>query len=89
MKEDRDFAMQGIQKGNGVLRFNKIGISSPVIGTNAGGLQEDYKLKRDELNARKMVNEWFPFCKLESKDGRVDFKADLKALAQHYKKTIR
>lgn len=89
MKEDRDFAMQTIQKGNGVLRFNKIGINSPLIGTNPGGLQEDYKLKRDELNARKMVNEWFPFCKLENKDGRVDFKADLKALAKQYKKTIR
>jgi len=89
MKEDRDFSMQTIQKGNGILRFNKYFYNCPDVGTNPGGLQEEYKSKKDEETAFKMCREWNPFVTLKKKGNRIDIKADLKSLAKYYKKIIK
>lgn len=88
LKEDRDFALQTIKYGNGILRFNTIGIQSPDIGTNAGGLNDEYKAKTDQAAAVKMVKEWHPFVELKKKDQRIDIKLKLKELAQHYKRQV-
>ena len=55
LKEDRDFVLQCIKYGYGVLKFPKLGIASPEIGSNKGGLQNEYKLKQDEYSSKKMV----------------------------------
>jgi hypothetical protein len=89
LKEDRDFAMQTIKKGSGVLRFNHYWFSCPDVGTNKGGLQNEYKAKKDEQTAKKMCNEWFPFVTLKKKGDRIDMKTDLKGLATYYKKTVK
>lgn len=89
LKEDRDFALQTIKSGNGILRFNHYWFSCPDVGTNLGGLQEQYRLKKDEETAKKMVKEWHPFVSLKKKGDRIDMKADIKALAAHYKKQIK
>lgn len=89
LKEDRDFILQTIKNGNGVLRFNKIGVSSPEIGSNDGGLKNEYKLKKDEHSAKKMIIEWRPFLSLQKKGKRMDIKMDIKSLATHYKKIIK
>lgn len=89
LKEDRDFALQTIKNGNGILRFNKYFYNSPDVGTNTGGLQNKYKAKKDEESAKKMCYEWHPFVTLKKKGDRVDIKTDIKALATHYKKTIK
>ena len=41
-KEDRDFQMQTIKNGYGVLRFNHYWFSCPDVGTNKGGLFDLY-----------------------------------------------
>ena len=89
LKEDRDFALQTIKNGNGILRFNKYWFSCPDVGSNAGGLQDMYKQKKDEESAKKMCYEWNPFITLQRKGERMDMKTDIKALANHYKKIVK
>jgi hypothetical protein len=89
LKEDRDFALQTIKNGNGILRFNKYWFSCPDVGSNAGGLQDMYKQKKDEESAKKMCYEWNPFITLQRKGERIDMKTDIKALANHYKKIVK
>lgn len=88
LKEDRDFALQTIKNGNGIFRWNRIGVQSPDIGTNAGGLNDDYAQKRDQKSALRMVQEWHPFCELKKKKDRWDIKMKLKDLAIHHKKQV-
>jgi hypothetical protein len=88
MKEDRDFVLQTIKNGFGVYRFNHYWFSCPDVGTNTGGLQEQYKNKRDELAAKKMCLEWSPFIKLQKKNTRVDMKTDIKGIAEKYNKKV-
>jgi len=89
LKEDRDFALQTIKNGNGILRFNKYWFSCPDVGSNTGGLQNMYKQKKDEESAKKMCYEWNPFITLQRKGERIDMKTDIKALANHYKKIVK
>lgn len=89
LKEDRDFALQTIKNGNGILRFNHFWFSCPDVGSNVGGLQSEYKLKKDEESAKKMCREWNPFITLKKKGERIDMKTDIKALSTYYKKTVK
>ena len=89
LKEDRDFALQTIKNGNGILRFNRYWFACPDVGSNEGGLQDMYKAKKDEESAKKMCREWNPFVTLQRKGERVDMKTDIKALATHYKKIVK
>lgn len=89
LKEDRDFALQTIKNGNGILRFNHYWFSCPDVGTNAGGLQNEYKAKKDEESAKKMCREWHPFVTLKRKGDRIDMKTDIKGLATYYKKQVK
>jgi hypothetical protein len=68
LKEDRDFALQTIKNGNGILRFNHFWFSCPDVGSNVGGLQNDYKAKKDEESSKKMCYEWHPFVTLKKKE---------------------
>lgn len=89
LKEDRDFVLQTIKHGNGVLTFDKYFFNCPDVGSNAGGLQDLYRIKKDEESAQKMCYEWNPFIKLQHKGDRIDMKTDIKALAIHYKKIVK
>jgi hypothetical protein len=89
IKEDRDFALQTIKYGNGILRFNKYFYNCPDVGTNKGGLQDEYKAKKDEDSAKRMCAEWNPFLTLQMKGSRLDMKTDIKGLALHYKKIVK
>jgi hypothetical protein len=89
LKEDRDFALQTIKNGNGILRFNHYWFACPDVGSNFGGLQNEYKLKKDEDSAMKMCIEWNPFVTLKRKGNRIDMKTDIKSLALHYKKSVK
>lgn len=66
-----------------------VGISSPEIGSNIGGLYDSYKQKKDLESAKNMVNEWHPFVSLQKKNDRIDIKMDIKSLAVYYNKTIK
>lgn len=89
LKEDRDFALQTIKYGNGILTFDKYFFNCPDLGSNTGGLQDQYKIKKDEESAERMCYEWNPFITLQNKGGRIDMKTDIKQLAIHYKKIVK
>jgi len=89
LKEDRDFSLQTIQKGSGILRFNHYWFACPNVGSNRGGLQSEYKSKTDEASAKKMCQEWLPFVTLKRKGERIDMKTDIKGLALHYKRQVK
>jgi hypothetical protein len=88
-KEDRDFQLQTIQNGYGVLRFNHYWFSCPSIGTNKGGLYDLYKEKKDTIWAGNIVKKWYPFAKLVTKKGKIDAKIDIKSFAKSLNKEVR
>mgnify|MGYP003638829907 CR=1 FL=1 len=89
MKADRDFVMQTIKNGFGTIRFNKYFHESPEVGTNNGGLHENYAAKCDTQWAIKLVEKWHPYAKLTKKAGRVDAKIDIAAFARAHKKAVK
>jgi hypothetical protein len=88
-KEDRDFQMQTIQRGHGVLRFNRYWFSCPSIGTNKGGLHKWYASGKDAEAAKKMAMQWSPWIKAVQKKNRIDVKADLKGFAKSCSREVR
>jgi len=89
-KEDRDFFLQTIQKGYGSIRFGKYFFDTPVVGSNKGGLNEEYSHKKDTDWAIKIVQDWHPYAKLmKTKSGRVDAKIDIKAFSKANSKIIK
>jgi hypothetical protein len=89
LKEDRDMCLQAVKKGAGVLRFNKYWFSCPDVGTNTGGLQDEYRNKKDERGAVELSRKWHPFVKLRTRNGRLDAQVKLADLARHYGKEVK
>ncbi len=87
-KEDRDFQLETIKNGYGVLRFNHYWFSCPNVGSNKGGLFDLYKQKRDKLWAEKLVKKWYPYAKIVIKKERVDAKIDIKGFAKSLNKDV-
>jgi hypothetical protein len=76
-KEDRDFAMQVIQRGLKTARLTDYAFSAPPNGSNAGGLKDIfYDAGREQQCAEAMVKKWGAnICNLHTKlNGRVDVK---------------
>ena len=88
-KEDKDFALKTIKEGNGIVKFLKIGFSTPTVGSNKGGLHEKYKQKQDYKWAEKMTKKWHPYTKLYKTNKKVDVKINYKAFAKSLNKTIK
>lgn len=92
MKEDRDFALQTIKYGNGIVKFTRKWHRCPEVGTNSGGLQSQYQAKKDEECVNKMVKEWYPFIGVKlkgDKKDRKDIDVDIKAFAKYYKRIVK
>lgn len=88
-KEDRDFQMQTIKNGHGVLRFNHYWFSCPNVGSNKGGLFDLYQNKKDIQWAKNIVKSWHPFAKLVRKKERIDAKIDIKGYAKSLNKVVK
>lgn len=88
-KEDRDFQLQTIKNGYGVLRFNHYWFSCPDVGSNKGGLFDLYKEKKDVQWAENLVKAWLPYAKLVRKKSRIDAKIDIKGFAKSLNKIIK
>lgn len=89
LKEDRHFSMLCVQNGNGVLRLNRYWFGCPNVGSNIGGLHNNYKNKIDEDSAIKLVKYWHPYAKLKKQGGRVDIKLSMKELAIKLNKIVK
>lgn len=88
-KEDRDFQLQTIYNGNGVLRFNRVWFACPAVGSNTGGLNEWYAAGKDAEAAKKMQLQWGDFVQLKQKGDRLDIKVDIKGFAKSCGKTVK
>ena len=88
LKEDRDFCMQTIKNGAGIVRFNRIGVCCPDVGTNAGGLNEEYKIKKDAVAAKRIKQEYGEFVDIVEKLGRVEAKFDITGFAKKHGKKV-
>ena len=88
-KEDRDFSLETIKNGYGILRFNKYWFRCPNVGTNKGGLNELYQSKKDIEWTKNIVEKWKPHAKVVNKNGRIDAKIDIKSVAKRYNKIIK
>ena len=74
-KADREFIMQTIKKGYGVVKFGKIFFSCPNIGSNKGGLHDLYANRVDEESIKQLAIRWNPYVKLrKNRTGRLDGK---------------
>jgi hypothetical protein len=89
LKQDRQFCFETIRNGYGVLKFNHFWFSCPNVGTNKGGLFNEYKNKDDEKAAVRLVKTYYPYAKLVSKKGRIEAKLDIKGYAKSLNKIIK
>ena len=88
LKEDRDFLMQTVKFGSGVFKFNTYFYDCPNVGTNKGGLYDEYKAKKDYASTIKFSKEYHPFVKPIKKNGRLDAQVDLEAFAKYYGRKV-
>jgi len=89
MKQDRQFCMETIKKGYGVLKFHHYWFSCPDVGTNKGGLYNEYKNKKDSKAAERLVKKFYPFAKLVKKNNRTEAKLDVKGFAKSLNKIVK
>lgn len=89
LKQDRQFCFQTVQNGYGVLKFNHYWLRCPEVGTNKGGLYEDYKNKKDWDAAERLVKKYYPYAKLIKKKKRLEAKLDLKGYAKSLNKIVK
>lgn len=80
LKEDRDFCLQAIAAGAGTMRANELWFSCPSVGTNKGGLHDQYQNKRDEESVRRMAEAWPGVVEPVQKKNRIDMKLNWKAI---------
>lgn len=74
-KEDRDFALQVLKSGSLAVRATHCAFQAPKIGSNKGGLHEDYADGRDAEWAAQMAKDWPGLVTVVRKpDGRKDAK---------------
>lgn len=80
-KEDLDFTMQCLDNRQNFLFFARTFYSTPAIGSNAGGLHEDYRHKRDAKWAIEIQKAWPNYAKIIEQYGRMDVRLDYKRKA--------
>lgn len=88
-KSDREFIMQTIKKGYGVIKFPKIFFSCPNIGSNKGGLHDLYANRVDEESIKQLAIMWNPYVKLiKNRTNRLDGKIYYREIARDNNKHI-
>lgn len=60
VKEDLDFALQALTRGQDVIRFNAWAMSSPHMSTTKGGCWEDYQNGALADSSRRLMAKWGP-----------------------------
>lgn len=72
-KEDKDLAIQLIKAGCKTVKLNDYAFSTPVMGTNAGGLHDWYTSQEDRKASEYMLEKWGRnIITLKDKGGRID-----------------
>jgi hypothetical protein len=81
-KEDRDYLAQCISSKKNFIFFPKVFFNTPAIGTNKGGLHDDYARKKDTEWAYNLCKQYPKYTKILRHYGRVDVKIDYKSMAK-------
>jgi glycosyltransferase involved in cell wall biosynthesis len=81
MKQDRDFLMQCLDNRQNFIFFPKVYYGTPVIGTNKGGLHEQYATGVDAKAAYTLQKRWPEYSKIIEQHGRIDVRLDYKRKA--------
>lgn len=81
-KEDIDFAMQCLSNRQSFIFFCRVFYNTPAIGTNKGGLHDEYANKNDSIWAKQLHLDWVNYSKIIEQYGRVDCRVDFKKLAK-------
>lgn len=89
MKQDRQFCMETIRNGYGVVKFNHFWFRCPTVGTNKGGLYDNYKNKEDYISAHRLIKAYYPYAKLNKKNNRIDAKLDVAGFAKSLNKIVK
>lgn len=87
-KEDRDFVLQSVAHGHGVLNLSRYWFGAPRIGSNQGGLHSEYRENKDKIASNLLREEWKPFIKIVKKNNRIDIQADIVGLARYKNKKV-
>lgn len=84
LKEDRDFIIQNKINGLNIVKLNRYYHNSPDIGKKQGGLFDEYKAKKDEIAAKKMLEKWRPeiITLHTNKQGNLDIKINWENLCK-------
>jgi hypothetical protein len=89
LKVDRDFLLQTIKNGNGVIFYEKYCFDAGVMGKNgSGGLSLEYEQRKDEHDAKLMFNAYKGFASIKVKKERIDFAINFKEFCKFYRKPI-
>lgn len=88
-KVDRDFYMQCIQGGKGLIVSTHHWFACPDVGSNPGGLNAEYASKRDNDYAVVFCNAWSPYAELTKKGDRVDVKLKFAEYARSLGRTVK
>jgi len=79
-KEDVEFFLTCVKRGRKVLRLNLYWYKVPPLGSNKGGLYEDYQQKKYEPGTLQVCKMHPEVTRPEEKSGRLDVKIDWKEL---------
>lgn len=80
-KEDRDFLMQCLDNKRNFITFCKLFYNTPAVGSNDGGLHDEYTAKKDSAWAKNLKLSWGKYAKIINQYGRTDCKLDYKQKA--------
>lgn len=82
VKLDRDFTMQVLAAGQPTVRVTRFAFGAPTMGTNAGGLYDEYRQGREQTDAETLARLWPQHATVVVKaNGRPDAKIDWRGLA--------
>jgi hypothetical protein len=73
LKEDRDYTLQLRAEGWSTTRITEVGFAAPTMGTNRGGLFEEYRAGRERESAEALARLWPDLVSVVRKpNGRID-----------------
>lgn len=80
LKVDRDFTLQVLASGRRTIRLSSVAFAAPTIGSNQGGLFDEYAAGRERRDSEWMEQEWPDVARVVVKpNGRTDAAINWKA----------
>lgn len=88
MKEDWKMLISCVIRTSGIIKFNKLFFNAPAMGTNQGGLEKEYKDKKDQAELLVMMRKYGEYAKVVKVKRGKEIRIDIKSIAKKYNKKI-